>query len=128
MNRKLFLKTDEDLKSSITNEVDLDDDEKFWGIMNEISSNSCSIFGMKYVAYRNPLSDPLYEERNDYFDSVESILELIYTGFSNASFEEKIKMSANKLSIPRTNDERFELIQKIKGFVPKLLTSWVEKC
>ena len=128
MDRNYFLKLDEDLKSEIADGIKLDENGIFGPIMHQISFRSCLILGMRCVAYRNQLLEPYRGERINYFDCIEAILGIIYSDFPKIPFEEKLKLFHNTSFTPRTSRERFEAIQKIKDLLPKLKTSWIEKC
>ena len=120
MDRKYFLQLDEHLKSEIEDGGKLGE--------NEISFRSCLILGMRSVAYRNQLVEPHRDERTEYFDGIEEILGILYSGFPKIPFEEKIKAFNDLSFTPRTSKERFEAMKKIKELIPKLKTSWIEKC
>ena len=68
------------------------------------------------------------DERIEYFDSIESILGIIYADFAKMPFKERIKAFSSTDFTPRTSKERFGAMKRIKEFVPKLKTSWIEKC
>jgi len=127
MNKKDFLKFDENLKSNINDGLKLDENGVFGPIMHQISFRACLILGMRSIAYRKRISEPYRSERDDYFINIESILGTIYSDFSKLTFEDKIKMCGNNSFSPQTSKERFEAMKKIKQFLPKLKTSWVEK-
>jgi len=127
MDRKYFLQLDEHLKSEIEDGGKLGENDIFGPIMHQISFRSCLILGMRSVAYRKRISEPYRSERDDYFINIESILGTIYSGFSKLTFEDKIKMCGNNSFSPQTSKERFEAMKKIKQFLPKLKTSWIEQ-
>jgi hypothetical protein len=128
MDRKYFLQLDEHLKSEIEDGIKLSENDIFGPVIHKISFQSCLILGMKYVAYREQLIAPLRDERIEYFDSIESILGIIYADFAKMPFKERIKAFSSTDFTPRTSKERFEAMKRIKEFVPKLKTSWIEKC
>jgi len=128
MDRKYFLQLDEHLKSEIEDGIKLRENDIFGPIMHQISFRSCLILGMRSVAYRNQLLEPHRDERTEYFDGIEAILGILYSRFPKIPFEEKIKVFNNLSFTPRTSKERFEAMKKIKELIPKLKTSWIEKC
>jgi len=128
MDRKYFLQLDEHLKSEIENGIKLSENDIFGPIMHQISFKSCLILGMRGVAYRNQLVEPHRDERTEYFDGIEAILGILYSKFSKIPFEEKIKAFNDLSFTPKSSKERFEAMKKIKELIPKLKTSWIEKC
>ena len=128
MDRVHFLQLDERLKSEVNDGLKLDENGIFGPIIHQISFRSCLILGMRSVAYRNKLLEPYRDERDDYFTSIEAILGIIYSGFSKIPFEKKVVKFSDTSFTPKTSKERFEAIKKIKEFIPKLKTSWIEKC
>ena len=128
MDRKYFLQLDEHLKSEIEDGGKLCENDIFGPIMHQISFRSCLILGMRSVAYKNQLFEPHRDERTEYFDGIEAILGVLYSRFPKIPFEEKIKAFNDLTFTPKTSKERFEAMKKIKEFIPKLKTSWIEKC
>ena len=128
MDRNYFLELDEHLKSEIADGIELDENGIFGPIIHQISFHSCLILGMRCVAYREQLLEPYRGKRIKYFDGIEAILEIIYSEFTKIPFEERLRLFHNTSFTPRTSKERFEAMQKIKELLPKLETSWVEKC
>ena len=128
MDRKYFLELDEHLKSEIEDGVKLGENDIFDPIMYQISFKSCLILGMRGVAYRNQLVEPHRDERTEYFDGIEGILGILYSGFSKIPFEKKIRAFNDLSFAPKTSKERFGAMEKIKELIPKLKTSWIEKC
>ena len=128
MDRKYFLQLDEHLKSEIEDGGKLGENDIFGPIMHQISFRSCLILGMRSVAYRNQLVEPHRDERTEYFDGIEAILGVLYSRFPKIPFEEKIKAFNDLTFTPKTSKERFEAMKKIKEIIPKLKTSWIEKC
>lgn len=128
MDRAHFLQLDERLKDEVNDGLKLDEHGIFGPIIHQISFRSCLLLGMRSVAYRNKLFEPYGNERDDYFTSIESILGIIYSGFSKIPFEKKIAIFADTSFTPKTSKERFEAMKKIKELIPKLKTSWIEKC
>ena len=128
MDRRYFLQLDEHLKSEIEDGGKLDENDIFGPIMHQISFRSCLILGMRSVAYRNQLVEPHRDERTEYFDGIEEILGILYSKFSKIPFEEKIKAFNDLSFTPKSSKERFEAMKKIKELIPKLKTSWIEKC
>ena len=128
MDRKYFLQLDEHLKSEIEDGIKLGENDIFGPVMHQISFRSCLILGMRSVAYRNQLFEPHRDERTEYFDGIEEILGVLYSRFSKIPFEEKIKAFNDLSFTPKTSKERFEAMKKIKELIPKLKTSWIEKC
>ena len=128
MDRKYFLQLDEHLKSEIEDGIKLGENDIFGPIMQQISFRSCLILGMRSVAYRNQLVEPHRDERTEYFDCIEAILRILYSDFSKLPLREKIKVFTVASFTPKTSKERFEAMKKIKELVPRLKTSWIEKC
>jgi hypothetical protein len=128
MDRKYFLQLDEHLKSEIENGIKLGENDIFGPIMQQISFRSCLILGMRSVAYRNQLFEPHRDERIEYFDGIEAILGIFYSEFPKIPFEEKIKAFKDLSFTPKSSKERFEAMKKVKELIPKLKTSWIEKC
>ena len=128
MDSKYFLELDENLKSEIEDGVKLGENDTLGPIMHQISFKSCLILGMRGVAYRNQLVEPHRDERTEYFDGIEAILGILYSEFSKIPFEKKIKAFNDLSFTPQTSKERFGAMKKIKEFIPKLKTSWIEKC
>ncbi len=128
MDRKYFIELDKRLKSEISDGIKLSENDIFGPVMHQISFRSCLILGMRSVAYRNLLLEPHRDERTEYFDSIEAILRILYSDFSKLPLREKIKVFTVASFTPKTSKERFEAMKKIKELVPRLKTSWIEKC
>jgi len=121
---------DEQLKSAITREFNLDDNEIFEANMHSISYHSCSILGMKHVARKEEIPYSFLDERDEYFNGIESIVKTIYPEYKGISLkdiscDEIIKLYTNKSFPYSTNKERFEIIERIRKFLPKLQISWL---
>ena len=128
MDRNYFLQLDEHLKSEIADGIKLDENGIFGPIIHQISFHSCLILGMRCVAYREQLLEPYRGKRIKYFDGIEAILGIFYSEFPKIPFEEKIKAFKNLSFTPKSSKERFEAMKKVKELIPKLKTSWIEKC
>jgi len=126
MDKRYFLQLTDHLRSGVREELVQNAEENFDDIMHQIVFHSCLLIGMRCVAYGNILSDPHREERDNYFNSIESILEILYPGFSKLPLEEKIRVFANRHYPPQTSKEKAEVILRIRDLVSKLKTSWLE--
>ena len=127
MDKKHFLHLDECLRSAIK-ENSNPDPEGFLGTsMDRVSLYSCLILGMRSVAYRNRLSVPYRDERDDYFANIGGILETIYSGFSKLPFVEKIKIFSTPSPL-QSDKEKSEAALRILELCKKMGTSWIEKC
>ena len=128
MDRNYFLELDEHLKSEIEDGVKLGENDIFGPVIHQISFRSCIILGMRGVAYVKQLVEPYRDERTEYFDCIESILGILYSGFTKLPLSEKIKVFSSKSFTPKTSKERFEAMKEIGELLPKMKTSWIEKC
>lgn len=128
MDKTYFLHLNDCLESSISDGVKLGENSGLWNIMEDISLRACLLYAMRNVAYRKVLSQPFRDERDSYFAGIELMLQEIYSDFFKVPFEKRIRMYVEAPFTPKTDEERFLVIQKIHGFIPKLKTSWVEKC
>ena len=127
MDRIHFLHLDDCLKVAISNGSNLGESDDIRSEMEKISVRACLIYAMRSVAYRKEFYQPFRDERDCYFAGIELMLQEIYSGFFDVPFEKRIKMYYSSPFTPKTNKEMLQVIQKIKEFVPKLKTSWVEK-
>ena len=126
MNKEKFLKLDGDLKNEINKGIRLNKDDQFGNTLGSISVDACQLLSEKKSAYLDHVKSPLLEkERQEYFANIEAILSVLYNGFSNGTFEQKIKMYYSTLLSPQSGKEKFEALQKINKYVSKLSTSWV---
>lgn len=128
MDREYFLHLDDCLKSAISDGIKLNENENLWFVMERIALRACLIYSMRNVAYRKVFSQPIRDERDSYFAGIELMLQEIYSDFFKVPFERRIRMYVEVPFTPKTDKERFQVIQKIHGFIPKLKTSWIEKC
>lgn len=127
MDRVYFLHLDDCLKSAISDGIKLNENENLWFVMERISLRACLLYSMRNVAYKKVLSQPFRDERDCYFAGLELILGQIYSDFFKVPFERRIRMYVEVPFSPKTNNEKFRVIQKINEFAPKLKTSWIEK-
>lgn len=127
MNKEVFLKLDGNLKDEINKGIHLNKDDQFGNTLGFISVYACQLLSQKKAAYQDHVESALEKERQEYFANIEAILSALYNGFSNGTFDQKIKSYYSTLLSPKSGKEKFEAMQEINKHVSKLSTSWVSK-